>query len=1105
VKFKTESHPKKLKNRTMKHIMTILTIAIIFSLIATSLVANAEVIKNTNPEEGTTSHAYDMYMTEENSVYASAVAKYGSDLIRPEYEWGDPFANTPQRTGFNPGPAPDRPDVLFNAYNASVPKVILGNQVLTSGLNSSYVASFSGAPMAMGGQLFIPGSVRVNISNSTTRNAVVSVDPHTGSVNWASLIGLGPTAGTNIGSSLGGSSYIFKVDDTHFCTVGLMAGGLAMWRTDGTFLWQDDSIRAGAFYHSLIVAPEPISMVFITYNPNKLGVYTNYLGGFTLVNPEEDRNTYTSTGAFLLGGRSVWNYTVDEAGNTPIQSYGDGRVYMSSYSSTKVYAINATNGEKIWETDMPSFNGYMSCYAEGKIFVGCLSYTLTALNATNGTVIWENTDGEANRGFYSWCINYAYGRVYCHDLGFGRTGAMKCVDAETGKTLWASTALNSIGYYTTVVADGKVFGNQADGSTSTGRIPDPVNFACWDAFTGNVLWSIRINLASPVVAYGCLYFVLSGQLYALSTAVKSPEDWTMWRGSVEHPGWTLDRGPTDFSTGPKWTFTAGSGVISSPVVVKGKLYINSNDGYTYCLDAYNGTMIWRHASNEPLMTSMGSTPAVYADRVIVGPDDGNLYILDANTGKELNKVNMGPYRSVQILLGQHNIRSSPIIFNGEIYVASIHNDRLYAINAINGQVDWWLETGRTAGSVGIGGGYLYLVTMTSRLYKITPAGSIVWNVSCVTSNAYTPVVAGNYVYLGVASKNMTAYRATDGKLIINAQQPNIGSENSHGSVTYLPDWALTAVNSSGYQFGASNSANANATAKIIGQGGPTLTCMRADNGSNIWSNWGSWEIWGSPVVAGIGNSAVVYICSEAGSIQVINASNSIPISWYTTGSNIAGSVAIWDGKLYIGSCDNKVYCFEDHQNQVTDISATVDKDTLNLQNSENMTVTVKLTAVPNLNPYEEIGRAAPVPPLPNAPVIVTLTNPDGVDVDIPATTDLYGTATLIYTPDTAGTWKVRAKYLGEDKATISYGTANSDYLYINVTSPATPTPSATPTPAPTTTQTLTPTQSPDVIATQSPNSGVFGLPATYTYAVVAAIVIAIAIIVATVLLLRRKK
>ena len=432
----------------MKRFMAILTTAILLCLMTSSLIVNADIIKNPNSEEGTTSPA-PAYMNESNSAYSDA-AKYG-DLMNEAYAWNDPHGNNPERTGFNPGPAPDRPDVLFRTNDAPVPKVILGSQVLASGpagVNSPFVDSFSGAPMAMAGQLFVSGRIRVNKDNSTTRNAIISLNPHTGAVNWASLIGLPPVLGA-IGSSLGGSSYIFKVDDTHFCTVALwIQGGLIMWRTDGTFCWLDNTITAGPYYHGVIVAPDPVYMAFTTRRANP-GELANYLEGWDLSDPEIDRGT---------GNRNVWTYTVDKTGNTPMQCYGDGRVYMASYSSTKVYAINATDGEKIWETDMPSFNGYMTCYGDGKLFVGCLSFHIHALNATNGAIIWHNDDGAANRAFNVWCMNYAYGRLYCHDLGFGRTGAQKCLDAETGELLWASTELHSIGYYTTCVADGKIFG-----------------------------------------------------------------------------------------------------------------------------------------------------------------------------------------------------------------------------------------------------------------------------------------------------------------------------------------------------------------------------------------------------------------------------------------------------------------------------------------------------------------------------------------------------------------------------------------------------------------------------------------------------------------------
>ena len=716
-----------MNKQKMKQSITILITTFLVCLMASSIIVSAEVIKNPNPDQGTTSSVL-VYMTENNSAYSVSSATYGN-LLNEDYAWNDPHGNTPERTGYNPGPAPDRPDVIFCTDEPSVPKVILGSEVLTTsdGVYSPYVTSFSGPAMAMDGQLIISGKVCVNINNSTTRSAVISLNPHTGAVNWASLIGMAPASG-GIGTSLGsGSSYIFKVDDTHFCTVSLIRGGLMMFRTDGTFLWWDNSISAGTYYHGLVVAPDPVSKLFVTRTPGEPGLATNYLCCYTLDNPEEDRSVYSSTGAFVVSGRSLWNYTIDEAGNTPIQCYGDGRVYMASYSSTKVYAVDADTGEKLWETDMPSLNGYMTCTADGKLFVGCLSFYIHALDVENGEIIWQNKDGEANRAFNSWCMNYAYGRLYCHDLGFGRTGAMKCLDGETGKTLWASTELNNIGYYTTCVADGKVYGMQSDGSTATGREADPLMFGCWDAFTGEFLWGIEESITSPVIAYGCLYFTLNGHVYGLSTAVE-PEDWAMWRGSIETPGLTFSSGPLNLGDGPKWTFTTGSGVISSPVVSQGKLYINSNDGNTYCINAYTGEEIWRHATNEPLMTSFGSTPAVADGKVIVGPDDGNLYILDADSGTELSKVYMGPYKSVQISLGQHSIRASPIVYNNKIYVPSIHDDKLYCID-LNGNVDWSITTGRAAGSVGIADGAIYLVTMTNHLLKITPTGSVIWDVS----------------------------------------------------------------------------------------------------------------------------------------------------------------------------------------------------------------------------------------------------------------------------------------------------------------------------------------------------------------------------------------
>ncbi|MCW4034065.1 MAG: PQQ-binding-like beta-propeller repeat protein [Candidatus Bathyarchaeota archaeon] len=1022
---------EKQKIRTLLTAILILTIA----LATLTSIAFAQQI-NYNPDMGTVTKTAPAYMTSDNSAYAAA-AEYGN-LMQEEYAWHDPHANIPQRTGYNPGPAPDRPDVLWRTQNNAVPKVILGTRTLGSsdGLVNPTLASFSGAPMAMDGQLIAYGSIRPNSGNSTTRNAVISLNPHTGAVNWASIVGYGAASAAGVGASFGVASYIFKVDDTHFGTLagGMFGGGggFCMFRTTGEFLWIDGGITPGAVYHSCIVAPDPVYMIF---GPQSFGEYTNHLCGWDLSDPETDKGS---------GNRLAWQYLIDEPGSNPLLAYGDGKVFMGSYSSVSVYAVDAETGDKVWETYVKSAMGYMTCYADGKVYVGCQSMHIYALDGDTGEVVWHNIDGTANRAFNVWNINYAYDRIYIHDLGFGSTGAQKCLDADTGEALWASQALFWIGYYRTVMADGKIYGRQSDQSTTTGREAIPTNFACWDAYTGEVLWEINEEIAGPIIAYGCLYYIegagygdTGNQLVALSTAVGQPDDWAMFRGNAENPGFTMDKGPTDISSGPKWTFTTGAGITSSPIASEGRVYVNSGDGNTYCVDAYTGMKIWEHATQEPTMTHFGSTPAIADGKIYVGPDDGYFYILNADTGSEIKSIPMGTYRPVQVQAGQHNIKSSPIISGGRVYIASVHNGLLYALD-MNGNTQWTVDVNGDGspivGSVAIEDNYIYIMDWSGNVHKYDlngnellsfptdRSGDSFWS-SFFGPVSYTPTVVGDLLWIGGTNNRLRAYDVNNGSIMYSGVQPNVEGETSHGSATYVPGWAMVPRDINGSDVEVNEG-------YIISQFGPTVACARADNGDNIWSNWGGWEVWSTPVFAGIGESAVVYYGSDSAGIQVVDAASGISTSWFTAQGNIVGSPAVWDGKLYVGSYDNNLYCFEDHNEQ--EMAASISTDKVSMAPGDTVTITMQLTKVPDINVYEEIGREAPVPGLPDADVLVTFTDPDGVEHDVSATTDKLGWATATYTPDTAGTWKVIAWYMGEDHPTFSYGYAFSTEVELTV-------------------------------------------------------------------------
>jgi hypothetical protein len=329
---------------------------------------------------------------------------------------------------------------------------------------------------------------------------------------------------------------------------------------------------------------------------------------------------------------------------------------------------------------------------------------------------------------------------------------------------------------------------------------------------------------------------------------------------------------------------------------------------------------------------------------------------------------------------------------------------------------------------------------------------------------------GERLWIGGTNNRVRCYNITDGEELYAGVQPNVEGEISHGALVFVPEWAVLAR----YE----NETMDETDGKLVTQAGPTMVMARGDDGDNIWSNWGGWEVWSTPVYSGLRSSAVVYYGSDSGGMTVVNASNGVALSWYTCGGNIPGSAAVWDGKLYFGSYDNIFYCFEDHNTQEMAISISTDKGQMDVGDS--ITVTMQLTKIPDINVYEEIGRAAKVPGLPDAPVLVTFTKPDGVtEVTRTATTDKLGWASVTFEPDEAGTWKIITWYEGEDFATMGYGYAFSDEATVDVVGGAEPTPTPTPTPTPS------------------------EIPMEYVWAAVAVVVIVVVVLVVLLFLRRR--
>jgi outer membrane protein assembly factor BamB len=211
----------------------------------------------------------------------------------------------------------------------------------------------------------------------------------------------------------------------------------------------------------------------------------------------------------------------------------------------------------------------------------------------------------------------ASGRVYvgaAHSTGLASFGAIYCLDASTGATLWTfdnNGELKQV-FSSPCLADGRLYVGEGFHEDSG------CNLYCLDAATGKKLWHFPTKShteSSPCVTSGRVYFGAGDDgVYCVDA-----------RDGKEH-----------------WHFQ-GLHVDTSPLVQDNRLYAGSGYGSAFeafCLDAGTGKPIWRTPCNLPVVGS----PALAGERVFFGLGNGDmthsangpagaLVCLDASTGR----------------------------------------------------------------------------------------------------------------------------------------------------------------------------------------------------------------------------------------------------------------------------------------------------------------------------------------------------------------------------------------------------------------------------------------------------------------------------------------
>lgn len=125
----------------------------------------------------------------------------------------------------------------------------------------------------------------------------------------------------------------------------------------------------------------------------------------------------------------------------------------------------------------------------------------------------------------------------------------------------------------------------------------------------------------------------------------------------------------------------------------GKVYFGSTaDGRVVCQDLATGKESWSFFTNGPVRLA----PAIHAGRVYVGSDDGWAYCLDAQSGAVVWKLRAGP-NDERILargrmISRWPVRTGLLVDAGKVYFGAgifpHENIYLYAVDSATGKVEW---------------------------------------------------------------------------------------------------------------------------------------------------------------------------------------------------------------------------------------------------------------------------------------------------------------------------------------------------------------------------------------------------------------------------------
>ncbi len=291
----------------------------------------------------------------------------------------------------------------------------------------------------------------------------------------------------------------------------------------------------------------------------------------------------------------------------------------------------------VWRFTPPKGKFESTAVIVGEIvYVGGLDGNLYAVELSSGHQRWvfsTHSTFKASPGVYQ-------GRAFIGDTD----GRFYCVDAALGKEMWHFDTDGEIDSSPNFCGNSVIFGSR------------DYNVYCLDIDTGKPAWTFETGYE---VRSFCSLF-----------------DDRCYVGGCDQKLHVLD-----VKTGKQINeVELVSPTGSAPAILGGIIYLGTESGERYAIDAKSLKIFWRRRADKNVSEDI-SSPAVTAEAVIFGSRDKLVHALDTKTG--------GP---LWTFTTKGRVNSSPVVVGRRIFVGSA-DGRLYALDIKTGQLIWDYEAG----------------------------------------------------------------------------------------------------------------------------------------------------------------------------------------------------------------------------------------------------------------------------------------------------------------------------------------------------------------------------------------------------------------------------